>query len=412
MKKALIISYNLVRPGENPVPLSVASIIAFAKKDPEYGIGFEIDQLHLNLLTEKNRAESFSECFADMDFKEYDHIAISCFVWNEYLINPLIRFLRQSGFKNKIVLGGAQITYSNKDQLKYEYPSADIFILGYAEKSFLEILKGEQEKSCFDSPLDFNDIPSPYFEGNGALIPGQKMIRWETKRGCPFRCSFCAHRNLENGRVHYMRLEKGFEELLLFKQRGLKRINVLDPIFNIGGDYLEIMREIDRLNFQSTFTFQSKIELLSKNNGSEFLDLIEKTNSHLEFGLQTVIESEYKIIDRKNNVNEIIRQLDLLNQRQISYEVSLIYGLPNQTIDSFQRSIDFLRNKGCSNITAWPLMLLKGTPLFDERDKWNLQEEITGDFNIPVVTSSLSFNKDQWLKMQEIALNLEVTNRY
>lgn len=55
MKRALIISYNLVRPNENPIPLSVASIITYAKADPEYGIAFEIDQLQINLLEEKGK---------------------------------------------------------------------------------------------------------------------------------------------------------------------------------------------------------------------------------------------------------------------------------------------------------------------------------------------------------------------
>jgi len=59
MKRALIISYNLVRPNENPIPLSVASIVAYAKADPEYGIAFEIDQLQINLLDEKPQKKDF-----------------------------------------------------------------------------------------------------------------------------------------------------------------------------------------------------------------------------------------------------------------------------------------------------------------------------------------------------------------
>ncbi len=162
-----------------------------------------------------------------------------------------------------------------------------------------------------------------------------------------------------------MQKDKAFAELALFKEKAVKRINVLDPIFNMGANYLPILKEIDRLNFTNTqFTFQSKIELLIKKDGPEFLNLIEKTNGHLEFGLQTVIPEEYKIIDRANDVNIIRKQLEILNQRNISYEVSLIYGLPNQTVDSFKASIEFAHNKGCKKITAWPLMLLKAHLIF------------------------------------------------
>ena len=210
-----------------------------------------------------------------------------------------------------------------------------------------------------------------------------------------------------------MEIEKAFKELSLFKQKEVKRINVLDPIFNMGNQYVEVMKEIDRLDFTDTcFTFQSKIELLAKPNGNVFLDLVERTNSHLEFGLQTIIPEEYKIIDRKNDVKVITEQLELLNQRKISYEVSLIYGLPNQTISSFERSIDYIKSKGCKKITAWPLMLLKGTKLFSERENWKMSEEVIGDFSIPIVTTSNSFSKNDWYKMKELAQNLNENQRF
>jgi hypothetical protein len=413
MIKALILSYNIIREGEGQMPLSVASIIEYVKNDIEYGIKFEVDHLPFNLLDANQNLSNFEICFKNVPINNYEFIAISAFVWNEYLINPLIHFLRKNGYKNKIILGGSQITYANKEQLKQEYPECDIFVSGYAEKSFLEILKsGDDKKSYYNSTLDFNHIPSPYLNGTFPLTHGHNMLRWETKRGCPYKCSFCAHRNLENGRVHYMQEEKAFKELALFKEKEVKRINVLDPIYNMGASYLPIMKEIDRLNFSKTqFTFQSKIELLNKKDGPDFLNLVEKTNSHLEFGLQTIIQDEYRVIERANNVDQIKQQLEIINQRNISYEVSLIYGLPNQTVDSFKASIEFAQNKGCKKITAWPLMLLRGTPLFSEKNKWNLKEEIIGDFNIPVVTSSNTFNKDQWMKMQEIAGTLNANRR-
>ncbi|HRH02316.1 MAG TPA: radical SAM protein [Bacteroidia bacterium] len=413
MKKALIVSYNIIRKGEGPTPLSIASIIAYLKNDAEYGDKFEVDHASFNLLDDNLNLSDFKNCFRNIQIHQYEFIAISAFVWNEYLLNSLIQYLRNQGFRNKIILGGSQITYANQHQLESEYPRCDIFISGYAEKSFLEILKNETPgKSFYNSTLDFDCLPSPYLNQEFPLEIGQEMIRWETKRGCPYKCAFCAHRNLENGRVHYMPKDKAFAELALFKEKDVKRINVLDPIFNIGANYLPILKEIDRLNFTNAqFTFQSKIELLNKKDGPEFLNLIEKTKGHLEFGLQTVIPEEYAIIDRANNVNQIKEQLELLNRRNISYEVSLIYGLPNQTVDSFKASIEFAQSKGCKKITAWPLMLLKGTPLFSEKEKWNLKEEVLGNFNIPVVTSSNTFNKDQWLAMQDIAVGLMKNSR-
>lgn len=417
MKKALIISYNLIREGETSTPLSIASIIANLEKEPEYGKAFDVEHLPINLLDNFIKPDDFERSFKSINLNNYRFICISAFIWNEYLINPLIKYLRNNGYINKIVLGGSQITYAEKERLNSEYPECNVFISGYAESAMLEILKAEKSTNSFySSSLDFGKLVSPYLSGTLSIPENQKMIRWETKRGCPYSCSFCAHRNLENGRVNYMHTEKVFAELAMFKEKNVGRINVLDPVFNISSSslsYLDVMKEIDRLSFnQTTFTLQSKIELLAKKDGTAFLDFVEKTNSHLEFGIQTIIPQEYEVVTRNNDIRLIAEQLDLLNKRGISYEVSLIYGLPNQTVDSFRKSVDILMKFGCKAITAWPLMLLKGTPLYAQRDRWNFKEEIIGDFNIPIVTSSTSFNKDDWFVMQQMAESLIRNNRY
>lgn len=414
MNKCLIVSFDLIKDGEPEKSLSIASLMAYAKSNRFYGVNFQMDHLSINQYNAPNL--SMMEVYMQLLLKnmdQYTHLALSCFVWNEYLINPLIHQLKHSGYMGKIILGGAQITYGDRTQLTFDYPGADYFISSYGEESIVKILKNEIEKGCnyLSSKPDFSLLPSPYLSKEIEIINGHKL-RWETKRGCPYKCSFCAHRNLENGKVNYMNIEKSVAELFLFKEKGVKKINVLDPIFNMGKEYLEIMRTISALNFESTqFSFQSKIELLNRPDGELFLDLAEKTNSHLEFGLQTIIEEEYKVIDRKNDIKIIDKQLDILNRRGISYEVSLIYGLPNQTPDSFRRGIEFLKEKGCKKISAWPLMLLKGTPLYYDHEKWNLKEEVIGDYYIPVVTSSNSFSKDDWYVMKDIADQLMTKDR-
>lgn len=413
MKKALVISYNIVRENEMEYPLSIASIINHARSDIEYGSSFTIDEKHFNLFSYKNELGNFENYLDPIDLNKYDIIAVSCFVWNEYLTNPLLNFIRANGYKNKIVLGGSQITYADKPQLKSLYPQCDIFITGYGEASFLEILKCKGEyKDIYNIQVDFSTIKSPYLNGVLPLLDGQNMIRWETKRGCPYKCSFCAHRNLESGRVYDLQLEKSIQELGLFKEKSVKRVNILDPVFNMREAYLQIVKEIDNQFFHDTvFTYQSKIELLAKKDGQTFLDLVEKTNGHLEFGLQTIVPEEYQVIDRKNDINIIREQMEILRVRGTSYEVSLIYGLPNQTVSSFKQSIEFVKEMGCQKITAWPLMLLRGTPLFSEREKWNLNQEIIGEYDIPVVTSGNTFGKDQWLEMAEIANKLHANSR-
>lgn len=57
-------------------------------------------------------------------------------------------------------------------------------------------------------------------------------------------------------------------------------------------------------------------------------------------------------------------------------------------------------------------MLLRGTGLFEQRTQFGFNEEVLGDFNIPTVTSSDSFSKDDWLQMQAIAESLNPKLRF
>ena len=130
MKKTLIISFDLIREGEVEKSLAIASLMSYLKADKRFGQDFEITHKCFNMWILRNKATSdyLETELNKYNIETFDTIAISCYVWNEYLINPLIDKLRYMGFRGKIVLGGAQITYSNQQVLTHEYPKADIFI--------------------------------------------------------------------------------------------------------------------------------------------------------------------------------------------------------------------------------------------------------------------------------------------
>ena len=411
MKKSLILSFDLIRPGELNNSLAISSMLSYLKKSNEYGNTFTCHHECINVFEQAiKKVDNNIQLFLNKTpLDSYETIAISAYIWNEHILNPLITEIRNRGFRGKIVLGGYQITYSRKNQLIIDYPQCDIFISGYAEVGLLEAILIDKPQSPIhiNKVVSFQDLPSPYLTGDLIIPKNHHMIRLETKRGCPYRCNFCAHRDLTKNRMHKFELERTFKELALIKQKEIHRVNVLDPVFNVGREHLDVMREMDRLNFsQTTFTFQTRPELIKNKTGEAFLDLVEKTNSYLEFGVQTVIEKEFKKINRPNNIAHLTSLFNHLNERNIGFEVSLIYGLPLQTLDSFKKSVDFLMKNGCSKIFAFPLMLLKGTELYSQKDDFNMNESTTGAYNIPLVTSSNSYTESEWLKMKEIADNL------
>ena len=137
-----------------------------------------------------------------------------------------------------------------------------------------------------------------------------------------------------------------------------------------------------------------------------FLESLRGLDVTLEFGIQTIHETEAEIINRKIDIRKIEQALASLKSRGIKHEVSLIFGLPTQTLSSFKASVSWCLAHKIPVIKAFPLMLLRGTKLAGEASRWSMKESET---TIPWVKSSDSFTEDDWFKMDAIAVALRNT---
>tara|TARA_R110002012_G_scaffold133446_1_gene286685 strand:- start:851 stop:1528 length:678 start_codon:yes stop_codon:yes gene_type:complete len=217
-----------------------------------------------------------------------------------------------------------------------------------------------------------------------------------------FKCNFCAHRDLKDKGVHLLGMNKVKQELDLFKLKKVKKINVLDPIFNNEPNHIEILKYAIKINLKAMLALQVRFERVNE----EFLELCSQLNVHLEFGLQTANVNESRIIDRGNNMNRVAKSIELIQKWNQPFEVSLIYGLPGQTVDSFKNSIEYLHQRGVGIIKAFPLMLLEGTKLAEDKEKYSIIEDVIDEGGIPHVVESHSFTRQEWQMMHTLAKNL------
>ena len=412
-------------------------------KDPPLSLG------HASILTNlrKHQVDVVEQTWAvnAVDFSPYEvshfilstatnsqtDVALGAFVWNERSTQIILDDLKKNQFPGRIILGGPQVSYVKKG-IETFYPQVDVFIRGYAETALLDFMKSDVESMPSikgvhyakqsdvgaSSIADLDELPSPFLSG---LIQPQRFIRWETQRGCPFRCAFCQHResDISTKRRQFI-LSRILQEAEWITQNPIiQDVAVLDPIFNSGSHYLTILDELIKGKFTGKIAFQSRAEMVK----DEFLDKICKLNETaevvLEFGLQTTNREEQALIDRPNNMVRVVDVLTKVRQRQIKTEVSLIFGLPKQTISSFKQSIEFCHFHKVPIIHAFPLMLLRGTPLYEQKMQLGLIEstEIASaeinrvQIDIPHVISSPSFTYEEWKEMAKLAESLEKENK-
>lgn len=336
-------------------------------------------------------------------------VAIGAFIWNEPVVRWLLPALRGTGFTGRIILGGPQVSFSpiGVDAL---YPDADLFIRGYAEDALATFVASDgahlplgvtlrrADHSAHSARPDLAALPSPLL--TGVLRPGA-FLRWEAQRGCPYSCSFCQHRE-SGSRMRLGVLPQGrvLRELKVIASSSVTDLAVLDPVFNMNPHAEAILRTLADLGYRGRVSLQCRFELLT----ASFLDACSRLDVHLEFGLQTIHEREMRAIGRLNNLVKVDAALAMLRASEVPFEVSLIYGLPEQTLDSFRASVDWCHERGVSIVRAFPLMLLRGTALDQGRERWKLVESNDA---IPVVTQSSSFTHTEWLQMHKLAADLE-----
>ncbi len=405
----LFISLEWSRPKDLRIPLGMASIEAYFRKNQTVKAEFQT----FNLNTPDFDVH---DVLRVIDETQPRFLALGAYIWNEKYTPDVIRWTKVHHPEVTIIMGGPQVTYGDHNLVR-EYPGVDYFIRGEGEVPFTELIN---TLSRYETPNeafldrhaiytpetirngecnriftvdDLDQLESPYLNHILPVGQNQEFVRWETLRRCPYRCSFCQY-HLAGHKMVEINHGRLFRELEYFKKKGVREINVLDPIFNLSpSHYLEVCRKINVLGLQSRFYFQCRLELLCRKDGKQFLEFCRDHDVWLEFGVQTFREEESRTIERRNNYPKINKAIESLHRFDVPFDLHLIFGLPFQSFDDFRSNYDKAREAQPNGLYVFPLNVLKGTTLYHKRDEWEYTFD-TEDNNI--------FLKSKWMVEREV----------
>ena len=431
-KKILQLSLDWCRPKDPPISLGAASIVSHLRSH-----NVDVAPLSYNVNYPQFDTDVIVHDIFASNPNEHTLLGIGAFIWNETNLQDILSKLHRYKFPGKILLGGPQVSYATSNLEEY-YPLVDIFCRGYAEDAVLKLITSSTTDEPFptiggivykglpdmkqQATCNLETLPSPFLNGT---IPPQKFLRWETQRGCPFRCSFCQHRESDLPTASSLQTRQPLKNSRILEVEWLTKekitdIAVIDPTFNSGPNYLKVMNSFIHHQFQGKLALQCRFEMIK----DDFLEKVAHltllgARVVLEFGLQTIIKNEAKAIQRPNQMKKVEDTIAKLKAMDIEYEVSLIFGLPLQTLSSFVESVNFCLSRGVPIVKAWPLMILRGTPLDTRimREAYGLKEmsisasdEIDRvQVNIPHVVSSSTFSYEEWVVMTKVAALLART---
>ena len=318
-------------------------------------------------------------------------VCFSCYIWNIGNTLDICERLKIVKPDVIIVLGGPEVSFDGEDVLS-KYPFVDFIVSGEGEVTFRELIlniincsrnfydiKGlvfrDGKKIVTNSPRplieDLDTIPSPYEFLNGDLK--DKIVYFESSRGCPFNCQFCLSSTIKGVRFFSLdRVKKDLDRLINLKVRQVKFV---DRTFNAKKEYaMEIIKFImDKNPENMNFHFEITAHLID----DDMLNLISHSKEGLfqfEIGVQSTNPNTIDAIGRTTNIEKVEKiTRKIKSYKNIHQHLDLIAGLPYENYESFKQSFNDIYSLRPEKLQLGFLKLLKGSRLREEKDKYGFK---------------------------------------
>ena len=271
------------------------------------------------------------EIFQAIYRQKPDLLFFSCYIWNRQVILETAENIKKVLNDTVIWAGGPEVSYDAGEFLT-QYPFFDGVMVGEGEQTFQELL------GCYvDQNGSLEQIPGIVFrqekEGEGAQIVRtaprmplasldelpfvytnlkefeNRIIYYESSRGCPFSCSYCL--SSIDKKVRFRSAELVKQELSFFLEHRVPQVKFVDRTFNCSHRHaMEIWSFIrDHDNGVTNFHFEIAADLLNEEE-LELLASMRPGLVQLEIGVQTVNEQALEAIHRTAKFEKIVERTD------------------------------------------------------------------------------------------------------
>ena len=351
-----------------------------------------------------------------------DIIAIATYIWNVNLVSKLCKDIRKSMPDVKIVLGGPEVSFG-VEHTHIKYDDYDYIIKGEGERSLFCLLASLNDKE-FTPPKEFgfcikdkviyslpiNDLSQIPFIYDGHDIKEEflnKIVYYESSRGCPFNCAYCL--SAAYGSVRFLPLKRTLDDILKFIKSGIKQVKFVDRTFNCDRERAyEIINFIIQEASESDMNFHFEVGAdLFDDRLISLLAKAKRGQIQLEIGIQSTFNKALEICCRKTSLEDLFYNIDkIIKIGNINVHVDLIAGLPGESYERFKKSFNDVYFLNAHQLQLGFLKLLKGAPLNELISEYDYSFSKNSPYE---VMKNDSITYDEILKLKRIE---DVLERY
>ena len=340
------------------------------------------------LLREYTINQPKDEILKDIYGSGADVVCFSCYIWNISFVRELIRDLAKILPETAFWAGGPEVSY-DAEKFLTEMPEMTGVLVGEGEKTFHDLLEyyidgkgslgeirgiayrdGEEIRhNGWRELMNLSEIPFVYqhleeFEN--------RIIYYESSRGCPFSCSYCL--SSIDKKLRFRDLELVKKELQFFLDYKVPQVKFVDRTFNCKHEHaMAIWKYIlEHDNGVTNFHFEVSADLLR----DEEMNLMAKMRPgliQLEIGVQSTNPETIRAIHRHMDLDKLKRCVDRVHSfRNIHQHLDLIAGLPYEDYDTFHRSFNDVYQMKPDQLQLGFLKVLKGSLMQGEAEKYGI----------------------------------------
>ena len=348
--------------------------------------------------------QDVDDILADIFKKSPDILCFSCYLWNITFVSQLLVEVKKVMPHVHIWLGGPEVSF-NAGQVMKSYPQVDGIMCGEGEETFHELLDYYNGKI-----KNLNDIKGIVFrvwknnENLSEIVENQsrqvmdlskvpfvyndmgkfknKIIYYESSRGCPFSCSYCL--SSIDKCLRFRDLELVEKELQVFIDAEVPQVKFVDRTFNCRHEHaMAVWSYIARHDKGKTnFHFEVAADLLNE----EELRLIETMRPgliQLEIGVQSTNQDTIREIHRVMKFDEVKRVVNRIHIAGNTHQhLDLIAGLPYEDYNSFRKSFNDVYSLKPEQLQLGFLKVLKGSFMYQNVEKYELQYQDRPPFEV------------------------------
>ena len=358
----------------------------------------------------------------DIYLEHPDVVCVSCYIWNlsfvKELMADLIKILPGADFW----AGGPEVSYDAEKFLTENSEFKGVMV-GEGEETFKELAGYYVEKN----PQDLKDMTGIcYRDGDQIIHNGwrqimdlssipfiykdlsefkNRIIYYESSRGCPFSCSYCL--SSIDKKLRFRDTETVKKELQFFIDNKVPEVKFVDRTFNCKHDHaMAIWKYINEHdNGVTNFHFEISADLLREEELQE-MSTMRPGLIQLEIGVQSTNPDTIKAIHRTMDFEKLKGIVDRIHSfGNIHQHLDLIAGLPYEDYDSFRHSFNDVYALKPQQLQLGFLKVLKGSHMMEMCREYGIVYKTQEPYE---VLSTKWLDYDHVLKLKTVENMVEV----